>query len=261
MLPGKPGGFHGASIAPGEVDMESSNRVALISRRLVVAIGCSLPFSILLLVAKAEAAHHFRVQESLAPLIEKARDAVVLVLAKEPSGKTITQGSGFLIDSSGILVTNLHVIRGATEVIAKFANGMYATAEGILGVDDQADVAVLRLSATGLPALRVGDSKAVKVGDRVIAIGSPLALEGTVSHGILSAIREIGKHFAFQVIGPLFFASSMHALLNPPHKPIAVTILIILVGHAISFRPHLIQIIETSCKPQAYAIPVVKTYG
>ena len=96
-------------------------------------------------------------------------------------------GSGFVLDDEGLLVTNNHVVEGAQgDVAVSFSDGESATAE-VVGTSASYDIAVLRIDARNLPALDLGNSDSVVVGDPVVAIGSPLGLSGTVTSGIVSA--------------------------------------------------------------------------
>jgi serine protease Do len=97
-------------------------------------------------------------------------------------------GSGFIIDSEGIVVTNNHVVDGAEELTVRVKDGREFTAE-VVGRDPDTDVALLRIDASGLPTLRLGNSDRIRVGDWVMAIGSPFqrVLEHTVTVGIISA--------------------------------------------------------------------------
>jgi serine protease Do len=96
-------------------------------------------------------------------------------------------GSGFVIDPSGIIVTNNHVIEDADEITANFSDGSKLTAE-VIGHDDKTDIAVLRVKPTKpLTAVKFGDSTTLRVGDWVMAIGNPFGLGGTVTVGIVSA--------------------------------------------------------------------------
>ncbi len=96
-------------------------------------------------------------------------------------------GSGFVIDPSGIVVTNNHVVEGADEVMVNFADGTSLQAE-IIGVDPATDLAVLRISSSSpLPYVEFGDSDESLVGDWVVAIGNPFGLGGTLTAGIISA--------------------------------------------------------------------------
>jgi serine protease Do len=102
-------------------------------------------------------------------------------------------GSGFVIDRSGYIVTNNHVIAQADEIKVKLANGKEFEAE-VVGRDSKTDVALIKIKgANGLTPLPLGNSEAIKVGTWVVAIGSPFGLEQTVTQGIVSAKgRSIG---------------------------------------------------------------------
>jgi serine protease Do len=96
-------------------------------------------------------------------------------------------GSGFVIDASGILVTNNHVIEGADEITANFNDGSKLTAK-VIGRDEKTDLAVLQVQpAKPLTAVAFGDSDKLRVGDWVMAIGNPFGLGGSVTLGIVSA--------------------------------------------------------------------------
>lgn len=101
--------------------------------------------------------------------------------------KVQSLGSGFVIDASGIIVTNNHVIDGADEIVANFADGTKLKAE-LIGRDQKTDLAVLRVKPDKqLTAVSFGDSEHLRVGDWVMAIGNPFGLGGTVTTGIVSA--------------------------------------------------------------------------
>lgn len=95
-------------------------------------------------------------------------------------------GSGFIIDAAGIILTNNHVVNGADEVKVKLHDGREFIGRDIK-TDPRTDVAIVRIDATDLKPLRLGDSHAVQVGDWVLAIGSPFGLDMTVTAGIISA--------------------------------------------------------------------------
>jgi len=98
------------------------------------------------------------------------------------------QGSGIILDKKGLIVTNNHVIDGASQVNVSLKDGRTFTGE-VVGSDDATDVAVIRLNVGDLPAADLGDSETLRVGQFVLAIGNALALPGgpTVSMGVLSA--------------------------------------------------------------------------
>jgi serine protease Do len=106
-------------------------------------------------------------------------------------------GSGFILTSDGFVMTNAHVVEGADEVLVTLADKREFKAR-IIGSDKRTDVAVVKIEATGLPAVKVGDISRLKVGEWVMAIGSPFGLENTVTAGIVSAKgRDTGDYLPF----------------------------------------------------------------
>ena len=101
-------------------------------------------------------------------------------------GPTRGVGSGFIIDPNGIVLTNAHVVDGASNVNVKLTDKREFTAK-VLGVDKTTDIAVLKIDAKNLPAVKTGDPAQTKVGSWVVAIGQPFGFENTVTSGIVSA--------------------------------------------------------------------------
>lgn len=101
-------------------------------------------------------------------------------------------GSGFIFDAAGKILTNYHVVSGADAIQVEFHDGRALMAE-VVGADPLTDLAVIRVEASGLPALPLGDSDEIRVGDWVVAIGNPFGLEHTVSAGIISAKERTGR--------------------------------------------------------------------
>jgi putative serine protease PepD len=126
-----------------------------------------------------------RKPDSVAGLANRVLPSVVSITSG--SGST---GSGFIIDSSGFILTNNHVVEQAAlskgRILVTLNTGEEFESK-IIGRDASYDLAILKILATGLPALQFGNSDEVAVGDSVIAIGSPLGLSGTVTLGIISA--------------------------------------------------------------------------
>ncbi len=98
-------------------------------------------------------------------------------------------GSGFILSADGYVITNAHVVSNATEISVGLPDGREFDAE-IVGSDDRTDVAVLKVAASGLPVLELGDSNQLKVGQWVLAIGSPFGFEYTATQGIVSALSR-----------------------------------------------------------------------
>ena len=125
-----------------------------------------------------------RSPDSVAGLAARVLPSVVSIETTSADGGAT--GSGFVIDANGYLLTNNHVVAGSLTIKVLLNDGREFAAR-ILGRDESYDLAVLKIEASGLKALQLGDSEKVQVGDPVIAIGSPLGLSGTVTQGIISA--------------------------------------------------------------------------
>ena len=103
-------------------------------------------------------------------------------------------GSGFILSTDGLVMTNAHVVDGADDVLVTLPDKREFKAK-IIGTDKRSDVALIKIEATGLPAVKIGDVNRLKVGEWVMAIGSPFGLENTVTAGIVSAKqRDTGDY-------------------------------------------------------------------
>lgn len=146
-------------------------------------------------------------------LIEKVAPAVVNIRTTEriesgarspfrrrlPQGEEVPrgEGSGFIISADGYVVTNAHVVDGASEVLVTLPDKREFKAK-IVGADARTDVALVKVDATGLPTVRIGDVSRLRVGEWVLAIGSPFGLDSTVTAGIVSAKhRDTGSDIPF----------------------------------------------------------------
>jgi serine protease Do len=96
------------------------------------------------------------------------------------------EGSGFIVSSDGTILTNAHVVNGASEVTVRLTDRREYTAK-VVGVDTKSDVAVIRIAAKNLPTVKLGDTHNLKVGEWVVAIGAPFGFENSVTAGIVSA--------------------------------------------------------------------------
>ena len=106
-------------------------------------------------------------------------------------------GSGFILTADGFVMTNAHVVEGADEVIVTLVDKREFKAR-IIGSDKRTDVAVVKIEGSGFPAVKIGDASRMKVGEWVMAIGSPFGLENTVTAGIVSAKqRDTGDYLSF----------------------------------------------------------------
>lgn len=181
----------------------------------------------------------------IASIFQAATKASVVIVTSDASGKPLSQGSGFLVSRDGKVVTNAHVIQGAASATAKFPDGAFYEVEGFLSADAGIDIAVLKLRAPGkeFPFLRFADVDQVAIGQHVIAIGSPMSLENTVSDGIVSALRSArdldpklsADLRVFQTTAPVSPGSSGGALLNMQGEVIGITSFGIVTGQNLNF--------------------------
>jgi hypothetical protein len=126
----------------------------------------------------------------MSQLVKSSIDAVVLIVVSDPGGKSVLEGSGFLVSSDGRIVTNHHVIASASSATVKLNNGAFFPVEGIIADDPEHDLALIKVSGKNLPYLSLEDSDSLTAGQHVLAIGSPLGLENSVSDGIVSGFRK-----------------------------------------------------------------------
>lgn len=145
------------------------------------------------------------------------------VLQSVVSVKTnVGQGSGAIIDRKGYIVTNVHVISGASSVKATTFSGNTYDVDVLVGYDSNADIAVLKINAPDLKALNFGDSDDVKVGEKVIAAGNPAGLAFTVTEGIVSAFRTFNNIKYIQTDVPINPGNSGGPLINTKGEIIGI---------------------------------------
>lgn len=142
-------------------------------------------------------------------LVRKVTPAVVKLQVMDVNGRVIKIGSGFFISADGQLVTNKHVIAGASRVAITSQSGAHFTVEETLAVSKDADVVLLRTTARNTPFLALGNTDQIEAGARIIVVGNPLSLEGTVSEGIISAKRQTkDEGMLVQITAPISHGSS-----------------------------------------------------
>jgi S1-C subfamily serine protease len=157
-----------------------------------------------------------RASENIPSIAREALKSVVTVETKDGLGKSLGQGSGFIVSSDGKVITNYHVIQGAASGEIRFADGASYLIEGIAASNADRDLAVLKIKTTSneFKFLVLGDSDRVQVGEQVVAVGSPLGLEATVAPGFISGLREVNGVKLLQTTAPISPGNSGGALIN-----------------------------------------------
>lgn len=159
----------------------------------------------------------------------RTRSAVVLITALA-DGAEISQGSGFLVSSDGLLVTNRHVVEGADALRVQLSTGEIYDQVYYVSDDERRDLAVLRIPATGLSWLGIGDDQSIAVGDPVYVMGNPLGLEGTFSNGLVSGKRMVAGVRLLQISAPISPGSSGGPVLDAQGDAIGIATLILRDG-------------------------------
>jgi tetratricopeptide (TPR) repeat protein len=158
-----------------------------------------------------------RAQESLPALVKKVKPAVVAIATYDSSGEALMTGSGFFL-RPGQVVTNLHVVRGAVraEIKTLDGKGKVFPVSGTLAVDEEGDLALLSVD---MPLERARSSELASElpdeGEPIFVIGNPLKLEGSVSDGIVSAVREVPNSYRIiQITAPISHGNSGSPVFN-----------------------------------------------
>src|SRR6185503_17676169 len=158
-----------------------------------------------------------RAQESLPALVKRVKPAVVAIATFDASGEAVMTGSGFFL-KPGQVVTNLHVIRGSVraEIKTLDGKGKVFPVNGILAVDEEGDLALLSVD---MPPQPVRTSELARElpeeGESIFVIGNPLKLEGSVSDGIVSAVREVPNSYRIiQITAPISHGNSGSPVFN-----------------------------------------------
>jgi tetratricopeptide (TPR) repeat protein len=150
----------------------------------------------------------------LPALAAQSRSAVMLITGFDADAKPLKTGTGFFVSANGLVVTNWHVVEGIASAEAKLENGATYKISGILASSAATDLAVLQATAREVKFLNVSTNDAPKAGTRIAVLGSPLALEGTLTEGIVSALRTDAAGKWIQITAPISPGSSGSPVLD-----------------------------------------------
>jgi S1-C subfamily serine protease len=196
-------------------------------------IRMTVLFSIVL--ATSAFAQNNETKRSPSEIAREQSKAVVVLEGLDDRGSVVGQGSGFMVTPNGAIVTNLHVVRGASVIRVKLPSGdMYKTAD-IVDVDDAKDLVVLKIKGFQLPTVRLGDSDRVEAGESVVVISSPEGLTNSVTTGVISGVRRLETHRVFQITAPTSPGSSGGALFDSTGAVIGIVTYVLKSGQNINF--------------------------
>jgi S1-C subfamily serine protease len=168
-------------------------------------------------------------------IAQTAFASTVTVLVYDASGQPLGLGSGFVV-ASGQVVTNAHVIAGASRLLVRpIGVSQTHAVSSLLQVDEGADLALLQVDDLASPVLPLASGDAPSVGDTVYAVGSPLGLDGTFSQGIVSGYRTVGDLSLMQLTAPISPGSSGGPVLDATGRVIGVAIGTFAEGQNLNF--------------------------
>ena len=182
---------------------------------------------------------------SLRELIEQVKPAVAHIEVLDGSGEVLGSGSGFVIAKSGRIVTNHHVIERGRRLVAVFDGGKRVAVTGVWSTDPADDLALLQLEAGKYIPLTLSNQE-VRQGDEVVVVGSPRGFAGSVSTGIVSAVRQEGtsiaaegsgahKHWGLQISAAISSGSSGSPVMNNDGEVVGVAVGVHTGGQALNF--------------------------
>lgn len=175
-------------------------------------------------------------QDLLPDLVRRIKPSAVAIETFDARGEKLSRGSGFFVDSDRV-VTNRHVIEGAFRAEVHSSTGSIFPVKGVLAVDAEGDIALLKIeaSASQIKALPL-DRTSPQEGESVVVIGNPFGLEGSVTNGIVSAVRDIPTFGRIiQITAPISPGSSGSPVVNMQGQVIGVATLQITGGQSVNF--------------------------
>lgn len=166
-------------------------------------------------------------------LFKKFHNSVVMVMSFDANQQPCAIGSGFLVGDGQTVVTNYHVIENSFSVKLKFTSGKVVTVNTVLGVDVKHDIVLLSIPVRGQP-LKLS-KRTPEVGEDIVVIGNPKGLEGTLSKGIVSGVREEGESLYYQITAPISPGSSGGPIIGEEGGVLGVASFYVIGGQNLNF--------------------------
>ena len=175
-------------------------------------------------------------QDLLPELVRRIKPSAVAIETFDSKGEKLSRGSGFFVEADRI-VTNRHVLEGAYRAEVHSSSGAVFPVKGVLAVDAEGDIALLKIDAPAPPVRALPlDKTSPQEGESVVVIGNPLGLEGSVTNGIVSAVRDIPTFGRIiQITAPISSGSSGSPVVNMQGQVIGIATLQITGGQSVNF--------------------------
>jgi S1-C subfamily serine protease len=202
----------------------STWKVKTFGSRLARSLTPFLGFALVLHSANAD---------SIPDIVARAKPAIIEVVALNEENQPIKTGTGFFITGDGVAVTNFHVIEGASSLTAMTNDGAFFAFEKVLYAPPGVDLAILKFAAHDAHWLKLGRSDTAVEGQRVLVIGNPHGLQGTVSDGLIAGFRD--NRSLIQITAPISPGSSGSPVLDDNGQVIGVATLIEVDGQNLNF--------------------------
>ena len=192
-------------------------------------------------------------------IISSTLKRTVMIIALDDNYQPLGIGSGFLVGENGEIVTNYHVVEGASSAIVKFVNKEEKfEVSSILQISEEYDLAIIQIKSS-LSPLPLADDELTSIGDKIYAIGNPEGLEGTVSEGIISGFRKVDDKFRLmQITAPVSPGSSGGPVINQKGQVIGIASASIMLGQNLNFAVPSQKLTEIISKPKLN-LPFLKT--
>jgi len=190
---------------------------------------------ILLLIVLSHTGMALAQEEWVVRVVNQGLPAVVSIVAYDPKGEKIGLGSGYVVKSNGTILTNYHVVRGAYQAKVHTRDGDVYRVDGVLAYDREKDFALLKVPAFDLPKVTLGNSNQAQIGEAVVAVGNPMGLDGTVSTGVISAVRKLENFSMLQTTAAVSSGSSGGPLFNRRGEVIGTVTMQLREGQNLNF--------------------------
>lgn len=179
-----------------------------------------------------------------AEIFSKCSPSVVYIETFGVDGEPYARGSGVIFESSGLAITNYHVLENALSATATVSNGVTYDISGIVGFNREEDFAIIQIDGTDFFPMKIGNSNLLTIGEKIFTIGNPLGLTSTISDGLISNLSRAGYDGMIQITAPISHGSSGGAMINEHGELVGITTAGISSGQNLNFAIPINKIVE-----------------